>query len=132
MIRGTERRVIKGNKDHTTNNQMELTGPIEAIKSMKTDAAMTIVSDSEYLVLNFNERLPGWKANGWRTKAKKSVQNRDLWEELDALVASRVNGVVFQWTRGHDGDAANEEADGIANAEAAKAAARVRPNGGRS
>ena len=118
--------MIKGNEDHTTNNQMEMRGAIEAIKFMKTDAPMTIVSDSNYLIKGMNEWLPDWKARGWRTKAKKPVKNPELWNQLDKLVAARLHGVVFTWTKGHAGNSLNEEADRVANAEAAKAAIRVR------
>jgi ribonuclease HI len=108
---------------------MELTGAIEAIASMKTDAPMTIISDSQYLVKGMNEWLPGWKQRGWQNTAKKPVANQDLWKRLDGLVMFRKHGVIFEWVRGHDGDAGNEEADSIATAEAKKAAARAERQG---
>lgn len=121
MRRGMKRRVVRGYELETTNNRMEVTAAIKAIESMKSDAALTIISDSEYVVKGMSEWLPRWKANGWRSCDKKPVKNRDLWERLDALVAARPKGVLFVWTRGHAGDPANEEADAIANAEALKA-----------
>lgn len=114
------RSALAGRADgDTTNNQMELQATIEALRyaSGKAYTAVTIVSDSQYVVKGATEWLPGWKARGWRTSGRKPVLNRDLWETLDALAADLP--VTWQWTRGHVGHPMNELADRIANDAAA-------------
>lgn len=123
MTNGTGRRTLRGHQRLTTNNQMELMAVIKAIELMKTEAPLTIVSDSQYVTRGMNEWLPNWKAKSWRTSDRKPVANRDLWERLDTLVAARPHGVVFEWTRGHAGHPQNEEADKSANEEAKAAQA---------
>lgn len=69
------------------------------------------------------EWLPNWKAKNWRTAAKKPVENRELWEILDALAEGL--SVHWQWVRGHNGDPLNEEVDRLANEAARKASSGV-------
>ncbi len=120
MKRGNERREIRGGDPSTTNNRMELMGPIMALESMTTDAPVTIYSDSEYVVKGMTIWLVSWKAKGWRKSDKKPVLNRELWERLDTVVSRRINGVEWRWTKGHADDPDNEEADRIAGEEALK------------
>lgn len=119
MMRGTARRVIRGRDPETTNNRMELMAPIMALESMKTDAPVTIISDSEYVVKGMTEWIARWKAKGWKNGKRKDVANRDLWERLDTLASKRA--ITWQWTRGHADDVHNQEADRIASEEARKA-----------
>lgn len=114
-----KRKALKGSSLDTTNNQMELKAAIEALKAVKSDNPVIIRSDSQYVVKGITEWLPGWKAKGWRTADKKPVKNPELWEELEALVAS--GSVAWEWVRGHNGDPLNEEVDQLAN-EAARMA----------
>lgn len=125
MVRESERRIVKGREAATTNQRMELTAALKAIESMKTDAPLTIVSDSQYVVKGATEWLAGWKAKGWKTASKKPISNRDLWENLDVALAARPNGVLFEWTKGHAGTLLNEEADRLAEAEARAQKARL-------
>src|SRR3989338_9975253 len=80
---------IGGGVEHATNNQMELTAPIEALKHIKNKFSnrrhIEIVSDSKYVILGITEWIPNWMRNGWRNAAKKPVVNRELWEELYEL-----------------------------------------------
>ena len=110
---------LKGSSPNTTNNRMEMTAPIEALKVIKSGNPILIRSDSQLLVKGMNEWLANWKLNGWRNAQKKPVLNRDLWEELEDLAAA--HSVTWEWVRGHSGDPLNEKVDRLAN-EAARSA----------
>lgn len=68
-----------------------------------------IVSDSQYCVNGATHWVHGWKGNGWETKDKKPVKNKELWEEVDRL--ARVTGARFEWVKGHGTDHGNIVAD---------------------
>ena len=108
---GHEREMSDGARE-TTNNRMELTAAIEALRALKRPCSVHLYTDSEYLKNGITQWLPGWKARGWKTAAKKDVKNRDLWEALDALMQH--HSVQFHWVRGHAGHAGNERADTLA------------------
>ncbi|MDO8659842.1 MAG: ribonuclease H [Candidatus Parcubacteria bacterium] len=107
---------IGGRINHATNNQMELTAPIEALKYLSRQGLalneIEIVSDSKYVILGITEWIFGWLKNNWRNTAKKPVLNRELWEELYKLNSE----IKPQWTyvKGHNEDKYNERADVIA------------------
>lgn len=107
---------IGGRLDHATNNQMELTAPIEALKYMKQRSSLAqgveIISDSKYVILGITEWIKNWQKNNWRNAAKKPVLNRELWEELYKLTGE----FKPQWTyvKGHSGDKYNDRVDEIA------------------
>ena len=92
---------------------MELTAAIVALKQLKEPCEIYFCSDSKYLSMGLSEWLEGWKARGWRTAAKKPVQNTDLWRELDALQQGHV--IKWKWVRGHTGHYENERCDELAN-----------------
>lgn len=97
----------------TTNNRMELTAAVEALRALKEPCAVTLVTDSQYLKKAFTDGwLNTWQRNGWLTAARKPVKNRDLWEELLAL--TRHHAVDWAWTRGHSGHTENEAVDRLA------------------
>lgn len=114
-----KRKAASGSNKHTTNNQMELTAAIEAVKMIKSDIPVFLRSDSQYVIKGITEWLEGWKAKGWRTAQRKAVLNQALWEKLDGLVAGRE--ITWEWVRGHNGDPLNEEVDKLANEAARKA-----------
>jgi ribonuclease HI len=108
---------IGGSVDHATNNQMELTAPIEALRYLKKHMSRTvldveIVSDSKYVILGITEWIKNWQKNNWRNAAQKPVLNRELWEELYKLTGE----LTPQWTyvKGHSGDKYNDRVDEIA------------------
>ena len=107
---------IGGRSDHATNNQMELTGPIEALRHIKNKFSnvehIEIVSDSKYVILGITEWIFNWQRNNWRNAAKKPVLNKELWEELYALT----HDLKPKWTyvKGHDESKWNNRADEIA------------------
>ena len=112
-----------GRVDHATNNQMELTGPIEALKHLnkfcvrqdlaQEDLDIEIISDSKYVILGITEWIFNWQKNNWRNAAKKPVLNQALWEELYKLTQP----LKIKWTyvKGHNGNKYNERADVIAS-----------------
>jgi len=104
---------ICGGQAVTTNNQMELTAAVEALKLLDDQSAVIIYTDSQYVKNGIGSWIQGWKKNGWKTAAKKPVKNQDLWKALDAE-NSRLN-VEWRWVKGHAGDYGNERADQLAN-----------------
>jgi ribonuclease HI len=105
-------REISGAAAQTTNNRMELTAAIEALKSLTRPCRVVITTDSQYLVKGMTEWLSGWQRKGWMNSKKEPVLNRDLWEELVSL-ANRHN-IEWRWVRGHAGHAENERCDCLA------------------
>ncbi len=101
-----------GAEPHTTNQRMELTAVLEAVRAIH--GPLDIVSDSTYVVNCFRDRWwEGWLRRGWVNSAKKPVANRDLWEPLVTLVNER-GDVTFRWVKGHGGDAMNDLVDLLA------------------
>lgn len=102
----------------STNQRMELTAVIEAVRSFP--GRLTVVSDSTYVVNCFRDRWwEGWRRRGWLNSQKKPVANQDLWEPLVAAVIDERPGEVrFRWVKGHDKDPMNNLVDGLANAAA--------------
>jgi len=103
---------IRGGEVHTTNNRMEMTAVIEALRLLTRPCRITVVTDSQYLVKGMTEWIHGWQRKGWRNSKKEPVLNRDLWEELLKLCSQHV--VNWQWIRGHNGHAENERCDQLA------------------
>jgi ribonuclease HI len=110
---GRERELSGGERD-TTNNRMELTAAIEALRALSRPCRVRITTDSQYVRQGVTEWVKRWQANGWKTAQRKPVKNQDLWRELAAL-ATR-HEVAWHWVRGHSGHAENERADALANA----------------
>jgi ribonuclease HI len=111
---GTEKELFGGELG-TTNNRMELLAVIRALEALKRPCQVTLYLDSQYVLKGITEWLPGWKAKGWRTAARQPVKNVDLWQALDALVATGGHKIDWRWVRGHNGDPGNERADALAN-----------------
>jgi ribonuclease HI len=112
---GSVEKDLCGGEAQTTNNRMELTAVIEALKALKRPCQVLIYMDSEYVRKGITEWLPGWKARGWKTAAKQPVKNVDLWQALDALVGAGGHDIDWRWVKGHAGDPGNERADALAN-----------------
>lgn len=104
---------LGGKETHTTNNRMELTAAIEALKKIKRRGNVIVKTDSRYVINGITKWVHGWEKNGWQTKEKKEVLNKDLWQELVREV--RVRDVEWEHVRGHAGIAGNERVDAIAN-----------------
>lgn len=112
IYNGNEKRISSGFRK-TTNNRMELMAAIEALKLLKEECVVDLYSDSKYLTDAINKNwLSSWQKNGWKKADKKPVLNRDLWEQLTALLEK--HSVSFIWVKGHDGNEYNEICDSMA------------------
>jgi ribonuclease HI len=107
---------ISGGAPSTTNNRMELTGVIEALRQLKEPCEVVLTSDSRYVCDAVGKGwAENWRRNGWRKADKKPALNSDLWGTLLSLL--RVHRVTFRWIKGHAGHAENERCDHLAVAE---------------
>ena len=103
---------IKGSKKNTTNNQMELLAPIEALKKIPKGSKIEIFTDSKYVKSGITEWIHNWKKNGWKTANKQPVKNKELWTELDLL--TNEFEISWNWVKAHSNDKLNNEVDLIA------------------
>ncbi len=103
-----------GFEGHTTNQRMEVRAVIEALRAYP-EGPVEIVSDSTYVVKCFNDAWHvGWLKRGWKNSQGQPVANRDLWEELFALVLPGTREISFSWVKGHSGDDLNDLVDLLA------------------
>ena len=116
IINDSGRIEIKGSKDNTTNNQMELTAPIMALKKIPQGSKVQIFTDSKYVKSGITEWIYNWKKNGWKTADKKEVKNKNLWTELDDL--SNAFDIEWIWVTAHSTDELNNEVDLLARSSA--------------
>ena len=110
-FRGVEKELC-GGEALTTNNRMEMLAAIIALETLSRPCALTLYTDSQYVMKGMTEWLRGWKARGWKTADNKPVKNEDLWKRLDAACAR--HQVDWQWVKGHAGHPENERADQLA------------------
>jgi ribonuclease HI len=110
---GSREKELWGGELATTNNRMELTAAIEALKALKKPARVALYTDSTYVRSGITEWVRAWRARDWRTADRKPVKNQDLWQALSDL-AER-HEVEWHWVRGHSGHPENERADALAN-----------------
>ena len=107
---------IKGNKKDTTNNQMELLAPIQALKKIPKGSKVQIFTDSKYVKSGITEWIHNWKKNGWKTANKKEVSNKELWTELDLL--NNEFEINWNWVKAHSTNELNNEVDLLARSAA--------------
>lgn len=107
---------LGGSAPHTTNNRMELTAVIAALRHLHaTSDPVALHADSTYVIRGITEWMHGWRRRDWRTAQGQPVLNRDLWEQLADLVAARAHGAIeWHYVRGHTAIPGNERADAIA------------------
>lgn len=104
---------ISGGKKDTTNNIMEMTAVIEALKLLKFECYVRLYSDSAYVVNAFNNGwIYNWRKNGWKTSSKEPVKNKELWEELYLL--SQKHKIDFIKVKGHSDNVYNNRCDELA------------------
>ena len=110
---------ISGYNKNTTNNIMEITAVVEALKLLKYECEVEIYSDSAYVVNAFNQKwIENWKKNNWKNSNKGDVKNKELWEELDKLVSE--HKVKFIKVKGHADNKWNNRCDELATGEIKK------------
>ena len=112
MYNETSKEISGANKD-TTNNIMEITAVLEALKLLKEECEVKIYSDSAYVVNAFNQGwIYNWKKNNWKTASKDPVKNQELWEEFYSLVQR--HKVEFIKVKGHSDNEYNNRCDFLA------------------
>ncbi|MEI9993169.1 MAG: ribonuclease HI [Rhizomicrobium sp.] len=109
---GANEKELSGGERATTNNRMEMMAVIQGLAALKTPSAVTIYTDSRYVLDGASKWLKNWKRNGWKTADKKPVKNDDLWRLLEVEMAR--HEIKWTWVRGHDGHVENERADALA------------------
>ena len=110
---GNIEKELSGGERETTNNRMELTAAIMALRALKEPCNVTLTTDSKYLADGIGKGwAESWRKNGWRKADKKPALNTDLWEELLELFAK--HSVTIVWVKGHNGHPENERCDALA------------------
>lgn len=110
---------IGGREERTTNNRMEMTGALEALRTLSgfktlSTREVRLYTDSTYLIRGITKWIFGWEKNGWKTAEGKDVTNRDLWERLAAVLREKKFEVEWLYVPGHKGIPGNERCDEIA------------------
>ena len=113
LMMGENRKEISGGKKDTTNNVMELTAVIEALKLLKRPCKVDLYSDSAYVVNAFLQNwIWGWIKNSWKNSNKEDVKNKELWQELLSL--TKIHDVTFHKVKGHADNEYNNRCDELA------------------
>lgn len=112
LIFGSVEGELYGWQAQTTNNRMELTAAVESLMALKKPCEVEFHIDSQYVKNGITSWIHGWLKNGWRTAAKKPVENQDLWQQLHE--ATQVHTIRWAWVRGHAGNLYNERVDQLA------------------
>jgi ribonuclease HI len=102
---------LSGAEADTTNNRMELTAAVEALRALPEPSRVQLYTDSEYLKKGITEWLPNWRARNWRRKGGK-LANVDLWKALDKALQS--HQVSWQWVKAHANNKYNNQVDRLA------------------
>ena len=119
LMLGENRKEISGGSENTTNNIMELTAVIEALKILKRPYKVNFYSDSAYVVNAFLQKwIYGWMKKGWKTASGDPVKNKELWQELYGL--TKIHEVTFNKVKGHADNEFNNRCDEMAVAESKK------------
>ncbi len=119
LMLGENRKEISGGSENTTNNIMELTAVIEALKILKRPCKVNVYSDSAYVVNAFLQKwIYGWMKKGWKTAGGDPVKNKELWQELYGL--TKIHEVTFNKVKGHADNEFNNRCDEMAVAESKK------------
>lgn len=126
-----ECKTYSGCEVETTNNRMELLAFLKSLEKISKDKNRStntyeIYSDSAYVVNGINRGwLYNWKMNGWKTKTRDDIKNRDIWEQIESYISAfkvdKTNVTVIK-VKGHAGNTFNELVDKLAKKESAKAA----------
>jgi len=119
LMYNDNKKEISGYNPNTTNNIMEITAVIEALKLLKFECEVEIYSDSAYVVNAYKQKwIDNWKKNNWKTAGKDPVKNKELWQELDSLV--NMHKVNFIKVKGHADNEWNNRCDELATGEIKK------------
>ena len=108
---GRHEKVITGQEKETTNNRMEITAALEALRTLTKPSRVRLHTDSSYLLNGATSWLNDWKKRDWKRKHGK-LQNIDLWKEMDVELSK--HQVEWVWVKGHAGEPMNERVDALA------------------
>jgi len=111
LLSGRHEKVLSGAEPQATNNRMELTAAVKALRALTQIALVDFYTDSEYLRRGITEWLPDWRRRGWKRKGGK-LANVDLWQELEEALQGHT--IRWHWVRGHSGDRNNQRVDSLA------------------
>ena len=115
---------LSGGEAGTTNNRMELTGFLQALRCLTESCEVDLYSDSQYLINGLEKGwAKGWRARGWKKADKSPALNPDLWAAL--LDECERHTVHYHWLKGHAGHPENERCDRLAVAESRKYGAKA-------
>jgi ribonuclease HI len=109
---GRHEQELSGGERDTTNNRMELTAAVEALRALNQPCRVDFYTDSTYVKDGITKWLKNWKIRGWKTAGKKPVKNQDLWRALDDAI--QPHEIHWHWVRGHAGHRENERVDRLA------------------
>ena len=110
---GSYEKEISGGEPDTTNNRMEMTAVIQALKALKEPCAVTLTTDSKYIVDSITKKwVYGWQKRDWKKSDGSPALNADLWKEI--LLLLETHQVSFVWVKGHAGHPENERCDRLA------------------
>lgn len=113
LIYNGHQKKICGNKQNTTNNYMEMTAVVEALKLLKERCDVVINSDSAYVVNSFTQGwIKNWQKNNWKTADNKPVKNKELWQEMIELLNK--HKYKFVKVKGHSDNELNNRCDILA------------------
>ena len=113
---GRHEKELTGSDPATTNNRMEMTAVIRALRALTRPCRVALHSDSKYVIEGMTKWVAGWQKKGWKSASKKPVRNADLWHDL--IEAAAPHEIDWIWVRGHDGHTENERVDELASAAA--------------
>ena len=112
LLSGGQEKVLTGHAPQATNNRMELTAAIEALRALKRPCQVNLYTDSEYLRRGITEWIEKWVKQGWQHKGGRPIPNADLWKLLWPLVQR--HEISWHWVKGHAGNRYNERVDALA------------------
>jgi len=103
--------------EKTTNNRMEMQAVINGLTRLRETVGIkcevTVVSDSKYIIDNYNDYLDKWSKNGWKKLSGGQVLNKSLWQQIHEL-SKMFSKFEFEWVKGHSGDEINQDVDAMA------------------
>ncbi|MFN4113903.1 MAG: ribonuclease HI [Sphingomonadaceae bacterium] len=113
---GRHEKELVGGEVLTTNNRMEMSAVIKGLSALIEPCAVTVHTDSRYVIDGMTKWIDGWKKRGWVNASKQPVKNADLWHEL--IEAANRHSIRWEWVKGHSGHPENDRVDQLASDEA--------------
>ncbi|WP_340587140.1 ribonuclease HI [Erythrobacter alti] len=110
---GRHEKELCGSEPDTTNNRMEMTAALMALRALIQPCEVTLHTDSRYLIDGMTKWIEGWKRKGWMNASKKPVRNADLWHDL--IEAAAPHKITWEWVKGHSDHPENDRVDKLAS-----------------